>query len=171
MGVLVLFAWVVLATAVPDAAPHWLAIDRHAPDLFVAMVAYLALRSDGHGVVPWGIALGAAKDCVSIDPLGTHAFVLGTVAYVLARRRSSFDTTTGVSRALTVAGAVLLARVLYILRCLPLQLHGPSFSFSQLLDALPSALWTAVFSWPLMALLDGTGALDDVTGRRRGLSA
>ncbi len=170
MGVLVLFAWVVLASAAPDAMPSWLSIDRHAPDLFVALTAYLALRADGHGVVRWGIVLGLAKDCVSLDPLGTHAFVLGTVAYLLARRRSPASEARGASRALLTGAAELLAHVLYLLRSLPLHRGGPGLS--ALPAGFPIALWTALQSWPLFALLDRTRVLDDLAGRRaHGFSA
>lgn len=171
MGVFAVFGWVLLACAMPDLAPRTLSMDRHAPDLFVALVAYLALRSDGLDVVPWAIAIGVAQDCASLDPLGTHAFVLGFVGFVFARREgaSSRARVRGPGLGITIAGAALLAHVLYVVRMIPVLRVGPSFV--GLLAGAPAALWTAVFAWPLLALLDRAHAFDGVTGRPRGLPA
>lgn len=168
MGPLVLLALALLAAAVPDAAPHLWAIDRHAPDLFLALAAYLALRGRGYEAVPWAIGLGALKDCASLDPLGTHAFVLGTVAFLLSSGRERSGKVRGVTRALAVAGAGALAHAIYLVRSIPVTNELPTAS--ALLAGLPIGLWTAVFAAPLLALLDRTGALDDLAGRRRGVS-
>ncbi len=167
MGILVLLALSIVAAAVPDAAPHVLAIDRHPPDLFLALAAYLALRGRGYEAVPWAVGLGALQDCASLDPLGTHAFVLGTVAFLLSSGRDHAGRMGGVTRAFAVAGAGALAHVLYLVRSIPVTSSLPTAS--ALLDGLPIGLWTAVFAAPLLALLDRTGALDDLAGRRRGV--
>ena len=102
-------------------------MDRHAPDLFVALVAYLALRSDGLDVVPWAIAIGFAQDCASLDPLGAHAFVLGFVGFVFARPEgaSSRARVRGPGLGITIVGAALLAHVLYVVRMFPVLRGGP----------------------------------------------
>lgn len=168
MGPLVLLALALLAAAVPDAAPHILSIDRHPPDLFVALAAYLALRGRGYEAVPWAVGLGALKDCASLDPLGTHAFVLGLVAFLLSSGRERAGQARGVTRAVAVAGAGALAHAIYLVRSIPITNSLPTAS--SLLDGLPIGLWTAVFAFPLLGLLDRTGALDDLAGRRRGVS-
>src|SRR5262249_27435233 len=83
-------------------------IDRHAPDLYVALAAYLALRARTISVVKWGILLGCLKDCASLDPLGTHAFVLGATTFLFARPRDE-DTpvATGLAMVLSVFGPAL----------------------------------------------------------------
>ena len=167
MGLLVLLALALLAAAVPDAAPHVLAIDRHPPDLFLALAAYLALRGRGYEAVPWAMALGALKDCASLDPLGSHAFVLGTVALLLSSGRERAGSVRGVTRAFAVGAAGVLAHALSLVRSIPVTGEVPTAA--AFLDGLPIGLWTAVFAAPLLALLDRTGALDDLAGRRRGV--
>jgi len=167
MGLLVLLALALLAAAVPDAAPHVLSIDRHPPDLFLALAAYLALRGRGYEAVPWAMALGALKDCASLDPLGTHAFVLGTVALLLSSGRERAGSVRGVTRAFAVGAAGVLAHAISLVRSIPVTGEMPTAA--AFLDGLPIGLWTAVFAAPLLALLDRTGALDDLAGRRRGV--
>jgi rod shape-determining protein MreD len=171
VGALVLLLLTFLAAAVPDLAPRVMGLDRFPPDLLTALVVYLALRGRGDGVVLWGCLLGVAKDAVSLDPLGTHAFVLGAVAWAFARdrERGAAAPVAGVARAAAVAGAVLLAHVLYAVRVWPV--GGLVPSAATLLRAVPIALVTAVATAPLFALLDATGALDDVAGRPDALRA
>jgi rod shape-determining protein MreD len=164
MGLLLLVLGAIVAVAVPDAMPARFAIDRHAPDLFVALAAYLALRGTGLHVVKWAILLGLLKDCASLDPLGTHAFVLGTTALLFARSRGESPGVRGVSLALSVFAAAVVSNVLLVLRTIPM--HREGSSLRQLADGVPVALWTALFSWPLLSLLDRTGAMNDLTGRR-----
>lgn len=165
MGLLVLLVWAMLSVAVPDAMPARWGVDRHAPDLFVALAAYLALRGTGLHVVRWGIVLGLLKDCASLDALGTHAFVLGTTTFLFARTRDEGPGLSGLSLAVSVGAATFVSNALYVLRSIPLHRDGPSLAL--LVDGFPIALWTALFSWPLLSLLDRTGAVADLTGRRR----
>lgn len=169
MGLLVLLAWAVLAGAVPDLSVARLGLDRAPPDLWVAMATFLALKGSGYHVVKWGILLGLLADCASLDPLGTHAFVLGTVTFLFARRHGDVRGVTGALVPLSIALATIVARVLYVVRCLPLHRDGPVLA--PLLAAFPAALTTALVSWPLLVLLERAGALDDLTGRRRAARA
>ena len=169
MAVLALFGWVLLACAAPDLAPSLLGWERHAPDLFVALAVYLAVRSDGLDVVAWGIALGLAQDCVSLDPLGTHAFVVGLVTLLFARGRGSFERSSGLGLGFSLFGGTLLAHGLYVLRMIPVLREGPTLP--GLLAGAPVGLWTTLWAWPLLALLEKAHAFDDLTGRRHGLSA
>ena len=102
MGLLVLFALSVLGCAVPDFAPSTWGIARHAPDLFTAVAAYLGLRGRGAGALTGAVLLGLLQDCASLDPLGTHAFVLGVVALVFLRP-GRVDVVQGPSRAICVS--------------------------------------------------------------------
>ncbi len=173
MGALVLLLLTFLAAAVPDVAPRALSIASHPPDLFVALAAYLALRGSGYAAVGWAVLLGCAKDAVSLDPLGTHAFVLGTVAFLLARDRGAHaagrEPIRGVARAAAVGGAVVLSGVLYALRAWPIA--GSAAPFAAIPAAFPCALWTALFSAPLLFALDRTRALDDLVTRHDALRA
>jgi len=170
MGFLVLFAVAVLGCAAPDVAPAFLGISRHAPDLFVAVAAYLGLRGRGAGALAGAVFLGCLRDCASLDPLGMHGFVLGAVAFVFLRPER-VHVPTGASRALLVAVACVLAHGLLLLHLLVVPRDGSGPDFASLRGAFPTALWTALASWPLLALLDKTGLLDDQTGARRGLAA
>lgn len=169
MGVVVLVAWAVLAAAIPDAMPAWASIDRHAPDLFVAFAVWLGVRGTGLHVVGWSILLGLLADCASLDPLGTQGFVLGAVTLTLARPRGDRRERAGLGLAAAVAGGTVLARVLAALRALPL--HRDVDLVGAFGASLPTALWTAVASWPLLAFLDRTGLADDLTGRRSARAA
>ena len=169
MGVLVLGLLAIVASALPDACPTFLGIASAPPDLFLAVVALLAIRGSGPGAVPWAIALGIAKDATSLDPLGTHAFVLGTTALLLGRERPVAAVPHGAGRAVAVAGAALLAHALYVVRMIPVFRAGPSFA--SFLVGFPVALWTALLTWPLLSVLERTRALDDLVGRSRGLPA
>jgi len=168
MGLLVLFAIAVLACAVPDLAPSLLGISAHPPDLFVAVAAWLGLRGRGAGALVGAVVLGCLRDFASIDPLGTHAFVLGTVAFVFLRPERA-HVATGWSRALLVGLACVLAHGLLLVRLLVVSRDAPDFA--SIASAFPTALWTALASWPLLALLDKSRLLEDLTGARRGLSA
>ena len=168
MGLLVLYAIAVLACAVPDFAPAFLGVSRHPPDLFVAVAAYLGLRGHGAGALVGAVVLGCLRDFASLDPLGTHAFVLATVTFLFLRPERA-HVPTGWTRALLVGLACLLAHVLLLLRLLVISPDGPGFA--TLGGAFPTALWTALASWPLLALLDKSGLIEDLTGARRGLSA
>lgn len=169
MGVLVLFALVLLAQALPDLAPRLLGLAEHPPDLWLATTAYLASRARGYAAVGWGIGLGLARDVASLDPLGTHAFVLGTVAFLFAEGSRSRGRTPGAVRLAWTGLAAVVAGVLYRVRLLPL---GEGLvSAASFLDVLPVALWTVVFAAFLFPLLDRTGALDDLCGRTHGLPA
>lgn len=165
MGLLVLFAWAVAAGAVADLAPARFGLDRHPPDLWVAMAAYLALRGAGVHGVRWAVLLGLLEDGASLDPLGTHGFVLGATTLLLARPPSSDRRPLGLTLPLTVACATVLARALYAVRCLPLHRDVPFLP--TVLAGFPAALWTALATWPLLAALDRVGAVDDLLGRRR----
>ena len=168
MGALVLLFLIVVAGAAPDLAPSFAGIAAHPPDLLLALAAYLALRGSGYGAVPWAIGLGITKDAMSLDPFGTHAFVLGAVALMLVRDRRGETPVSGALRAGAVFLAALFGHVVAVLRAIPISLDG--FSFAALLAGFPMALWTALFTWPLFALLDRTRALDDIAGRSRDFS-
>ncbi len=169
MGLLVLLAWAVLAGAVPDVVVPRLGAFGAPPDLYVALATFLALKGNGVHAVKWGILLGLLADCASLDPLGTHAFVLGSVAFLFARRHGDARPVGGVLVPLSVALATVVARVLYVVRCLPLHQGGPVLD--PLRSALPAALATALVSWPLLLLLERSGAIDDLTGRRHATRA
>lgn len=168
MGILVLFALAVLGCAIPDFAPSWLGIARHAPDLFTAVAAYLGLRGRGTGALIGAVMLGLLQDCASLDPLGTHAFVLGVVALVFLRPGRD-EVVNGPSRAILVALACVLARFILVVRTLAVTPDGPRFD--SIVSAFPVAFWTALATWPLLSLLERTHALEDFTGGARGVSA
>ena len=167
MGLLVLFALSVLACAVPDYAPAFLGIERHVPDLFAAVAVDLGLRGRGSGALAGAVVLGLLEDCASLDPLGTHGFVLGMVAFAFLRPERAAPP-RGASRAILVALGTLLAHALLLVRLFVVTQGG--LGFSSLGAAFPTAIWTALASWPLLSLLDRTHALDDFGGRGRGLS-
>jgi cell shape-determining protein MreD len=167
MGVLALFAWGVLASAFPDAAPAWLSIDRYAPDLWAALAVWLGTRANGHGATGWAALLGGLKDACSIDPLGTHAFTLAVVTFVFVRKRGVPP--RGAALATAVFSGALLAHVLYVLRSVPLHRGGPVLA--DLMAGFPTATWTALFAWPFLTLLDRSGLMHDLVGRRGGLPA
>src|SRR5204863_9948263 len=111
------------AAAAPALVPDRFGLGTSPPDLFTALAVFLAMRADGHRAVPWAILLGVAKDATSLDPLGSSAFALGTVAFLLARPRT-VPATVGAARAAAVAGATLLAHVVYVLRMIPVAREG-----------------------------------------------
>jgi len=169
MGLLVLFALSVLACAVPDLTPAALGLSRHAPDLFTAVAVYLGLVGRGYGALTGAVLLGLLQDCASLDPLGSHAFVLGIVALVFLRPGRSTPI-RGASRATCVVLGCVFGRLLLVVRMLAVMKEGrPGLGF--VADGVLSALWTALASWPLFALLDRTHALEDFTGGTRGVSA
>jgi rod shape-determining protein MreD len=169
MGIPVLLLLIGVAAALPDLLPDFLSIRSHPPDLWVALTAYLALRARGFESLKWAIFLGLVKDALSLDPLGTHGFVLGAVAWLFAEgggRRGAVD---GLSRLILTAAAALLAGWIYLLRLLPM--GGGVVTAGAFLDALPAALWTTVLSASVFPLLDRWRLLDDLCGRKRGLPA
>lgn len=168
MGLVALVLWVLLAAALPGMLPARLGLERHAPDLWVALVIYLACRGRGYAAVGWGIAVGLLRDAQSLDPLGTHAFVLGLVGFLFAEGRSERGTLVGGMRAVCLLAGTVAAGWIYVLRMLPV---GAGFDFGDLVAAFPTALWTLVAALPLFASADRLRLFDDLIGRTHGLPA
>jgi rod shape-determining protein MreD len=154
---------------VPGLCPAWLDLPAHPPDVWLLPVAYAAFRGRAYHAVGLGIALGLLRDCLSLDPLGTHGFVFGAVAYAFCEGRRMRPPVTGLPRLLLTVLAALLAGWLYLLRVLPLGADAPPLS--EALHVVPTALWTGAASLLLFPLLDQTRVLDDLLGRARGLPA
>jgi rod shape-determining protein MreD len=168
MSWFVLVLWILLAAAVPDLCPRAFGLATHAPDLWVAFVVYAACRGRGYAAVGWGILLGLVRDAQSLDPLGTHGFVLGLVGFLFAEGRTDRGRVQGLARTACTFLAVVAAGWAYLLRVLPL---GEGLALLPFLDVFPTALFTALAVGPLYALTDRFHALDDLLGRRRGLPA
>jgi rod shape-determining protein MreD len=143
-------------------------MDQHAPDFWVAFVVYAACRGRGYAAVGWGIVIGLLRDAHSLDPLGTHGFVLGLLGFVFAEGRTDRGRVQGFARAACLFLAVVGAGWLYVLRMLPL---GGDLALAPFLDVFPTALFTTLVALPLYGSVDRFGALDDLLGRRRGLPA
>lgn len=158
-----------LATAVPDLVPTVLSIDRHPPDLWAITVLYLAFRARGFRAVGWAVMLGLVRDSVSLDPFGTHGFVLGTLAFVFCEGHRSRGRIEGGSRAALTALGVLFAGWLYLVRILPL--GGGIVTFGAFIDAVPVALWSTLMAMGLYPVFDRFGLLDEICGRSHAFSA
>lgn len=169
MSLVVLFVLMLLAAALPDFMPEVLSIHRHPPDLWAIAVLYIAFRARSFRAVGWAIAIGAARDCVSLDPLGTHAFVLGCTAFFFCEGRSSRGRIEGSSRIALTGLGVLIAGWIYLLRILPL--GADVVTFEAFVATLPVALWSAVLAMGLYAVLDRYGLLDEVCGRTHAFPA
>lgn len=169
MALVALWCFVLLAAALPGLLPDALSLSAYPPDPWLLLVVYLALRGRGYSAVGWAITLGLVRDALSLDPLGTHAFVLGFVAFVFCEGRQRRSPLTGASRLLATFGAGLLAGWLYVLRLLPV--GGQALEFADLFRAVPTAFWTTVLAAGIYPLLDHHRVFDDLLGRRRGLPA
>jgi len=166
LGLFVLFVLLLLAGFMPDFMPTAMSLSRYAPDLWLLTVLYLAFRSRGYYAVPWAIGIGLVRDSLSLDPLGTHGFVLGCIALFFAEGRAHRGPVRGGSRLLLTAVATVIAGWLYLVRILPLGDSG--VSFGAFLEPFPVALWTTLLSIGLFPLLDRYRLLDDVCGRGGG---
>ena len=169
MAVFVLWCLILFAAAVPDLCPAALGLRSNPPDVWVAIVVYVAMRARGYRAVGWGIVLGLIRDALSLDPLGTNAFVLGCVAFLFCegrRNRGRVDVSSAVLAAF--AGAIL-AGWLYLVRTVPVA--GEGLAWRDALAVFPTALWTAVLAAGLYSLLDRFKLLDELSGRPRGLPA
>ncbi len=169
MSLVVLIVLMLLAAALPDLMPSVLSIQRHPPDLWAVAALYLAFRARGFKAVGWAIAIGAMRDGVSLDPLGTHAFVLGCVAFFFCEGRSSRGRITGSTRAALTGLGVLLAGWIYLLRILPL--GGGVVTLGAFLDAAAVALWSVVLALGLYPVFDRYGLLDELCGRTHAFSS
>ena len=169
MSLVVLVVLMVLASALPDLLPSVLSIHRHPPDLWALAALYLAFRARGFKAVGWAILIGLVRDCVSLDPLGTNAFVLGTVAFIFCEGRRQRGRIDGFARVLLTGLGVLLASWLYLLRLLP-SVAG-MVTFGAFVDAIPVALWSALMAAGLFSVLDRYGLLDELCGRKHALSS
>lgn len=166
MAVLALIVLVLLASAMPDLCPRGL--ERYGPDVWVLVAVHLALRVRGYAAVGWGILLGVVRDALSLDPLGTHAFVLGAVAFLFCEGRRQRGNVDAVLEIGVTFLAALLAGWLYVLRVLPLGAPPP---WPGLWHAVPVAVVTAGLGLVLHPLLDRFHVLDDLGRRVRGLPA
>lgn len=169
MSLVVLLVLMILASALPDLVPSVLSLQRHPPDLWALAVLYLAFRGRGYKAVGWAILIGLVRDSISLDPLGTNAFVLGTIAFFFCAGRRQRGRIDGLSRVLLTGLGVLLAGWLYQLRSLPM---GPDLVTGRaFLDAFPVALWSAVMAAGLFPLFDRYGLLDELCGRKHAFSS
>lgn len=168
MSFVLLLVLMLLATAVPDLVPTVLSIDRHPPDLWAVVALYLAFRARGFRAVGWAVLLGLVRDCVSLDPFGTHGFVLGTVAYVFCEGRRDRGRIEGGTRAALAFLGVLAAGWLYLIRILPL--GGDVVTFAAFLDVVPVALWSTIMAMGLYPVFDRFGLLDEICGRSHAFS-
>ncbi|MDA1194989.1 MAG: rod shape-determining protein MreD [Planctomycetota bacterium] len=168
MSAVALFALTLLATALPDLLPSTWGLARHPPDLWALAALYLALRARGFRAVGWAVLLGLIRDCVSLDPLGTHGFVLGAIAFLFCAGQRERGRVDGASRVALVFVGVLASGWLYLLRLVPI--GGGVVTFGAFLDAIPVALWSALLAMGLFPLFDRFGLFDDVCGRSRAFS-
>lgn len=168
MSLVLLLALMLLATAVPDLVPSVLSIDRHPPDLWAVMALYLAFRARGFRAVGWAVLLGLVRDGVSLDPFGTHGFVLGTVAYVFCEGRRDRGRIEGGTRVALTAVGVLFAGWLYLIRILPL--GGGIVTFAGFVDAVPVALWSTLMAMGLYPVFDRFRLFDEICGRTHAFS-
>ena len=169
MSLVILFLLMILATALPDLLPSFLSLQRHPPDLWALMVLYLAFRARGFKAVGWGILIGLVRDAVSLDPLGTHAFVLGTLAFIFCEGRRDRGRIDGLTPGVQTGLGVLLASWLYLLRLLPMGAAG--VTAGAFLEAIPVALWSALMAAGLFSLFDRYGLLDELCGRSHAFSS
>jgi hypothetical protein len=109
------------------------------------------------------------RDSLSLDPLGTHAFVLGFTAWVFCEGRAHRGRLEGAPRLLLTFLAGLVAGWAYLLRLVPLGTAG--LTGAEILAVVPGAAWTTAFAAALFPLLDHFGVFDDLLGRTRGVPA
>ena len=166
---LVLLLLMLVAAALPDYMPATLGIDRHPPDLWVVAALYLVFRARGFRAVGWAVLIGLVRDCVSLDPLGTHAFVLGCTAFFFCEGHTARGRIEGGGRALLAGLGVLAAGWLYLVRILPL--GGGIVDLGAFVDVFPVALWSAVMAAGLYPLIDRMGLLDEICGRTHAFSS
>jgi len=169
LALVALWCFVMIAGALPGVWPDVLALRAHPPDPWVLLAAYLALRGRGYKAVGWAIALGLVRDALSLDPLGTHGFVLGTVAFLFCEGRRNRPPVDGPLRVFATFGAALVAGWLYLLRILPMGASG--VRAADVFGAVPTALWTALLAAGVYPILDHFRVFDDLMGRPRGLPA
>ena len=169
MALFALWCFVLIAGALPGLWPDVLAISAHPPDPWVLLVAYLALRGRGFKAIGWGIGLGLVRDALSLDPLGTHAFVLGTTAFLFCEGRRHRSPVDGPLRLFGSFGFALVAGWLYLLRILPME--GAGVVGSDIFRVVPMAFWTALVGVGVYPILDHFRVFDDLMGRPRGLPA
>ena len=169
MALIALLLLVLLGAGLPDALPSAWGLAQHPPDVFALVTIYLASRARAFAAVGWGIALGVAQDCLSLDPLGTNAFVLGLVAWLFAEGERSRGRIDGPGRLAYVFVGTVAAGWIYVLRTLPY--GGPPDTWAALGGAFATAWWTTLLALPLGTLLDRTRALDGLLGRSRAFSA
>jgi rod shape-determining protein MreD len=169
VSLVILFLLMILATMLPDLLPSFLSLQRHPPDLWALSVLYLAFRARGFKAVGWGIVIGLVRDSVSLDPLGTHAFVLGALAFIFCEGRRQRGRIDGMGRLVLTGAGVLLASWLYLLRLLPMGASG--ITFATWIDAIPVALWSALMAAGLFSVLDRYGLLDELCGRTHAFSS
>lgn len=169
MAFFALWCFVLLAAALPGLMPRALALAEYPPDPWVLLVVYLALRGRGYAAVGWGILLGSVRDGLSLDPLGTHAFVLGAVAFFFCEGRGHRSAVEGPGRVLATFAAALAAGWLYLFRILPL--GGGVVEVADFLQAVPVAFWTTLVAIGVYPILDHFRVFDDLMGRNRGLPA
>ena len=169
MGFPALILLMILAAGVPDLMPRALGLRTHAPYVWLLLALYLTFRARGYGAVGWAIAVGLVEDCLSLDPLGTHGFVLGTTAWLLSEGRSHRGRLEGGPRLLLTALGSLLAGWIYLFRIIPLDGARGGVTAGAFVDAFPTAFFTAILSLFFFPVLDRLGVLDDLCGRSRGL--
>lgn len=167
MAFFALWCFLIAAAAFPAICPRFLGLATYPPDPWLLLIVYLAMRGRGFTAVGWAIFLGLLRDAQSLEPLGTHAFVLGATAFIFCEGRRHRSPVEGPMRLLAVFGATVSAGVLYAVRMLPMDGAG----WTDVTSAVPVALWTTLLAAGLYPIFDQLRLYDDLMGRHRGVPA
>ena len=168
MAFFALWCLVLLAGVMPGLWPQALALPAYPPDPWLIFLGYVAMRGRGFTAVAWGILLGIVRDALSLDPLGTYAFVMGTTGFLFCEGRRHRAPIEGAARLVATFAATLVTAWLYVLRGLPM---GSGLQWGDVFAAVPTALWTTLVAAGLYPVFDHFRLFDELMGRHRGVPA
>lgn len=117
------------------------------PDLFVALLFWVAIRRGMAWGVWTGFALGLLLDVESPESLGMHAFALAVTGIVVGRLSRQVDRNNPIVLAVVLLLAALSAETLRVI-WMALSGHGDGLGL-WLRYGLPGAIYTAILVPPL----------------------
>jgi len=150
-------AWILLAFLGENLVAPVIAIKGVAPDFTVIALVILAMAEGARAGALGGFALGLVQDLAVPTLLGLHTFCKAAIGWVLGRTRGRLIYGMPLVEISLLLAATLSHDTVFLL--VQSRQQSEAFLGPWLMEAVPTAVYTALAGWPLIRLADLLGIL------------